>query len=150
MRRFLDLALVLVDDLAVGRRGLGMDRRLGQHGVDGLDRLAALIHLLEGLLGVVGVDRIARVVDVLEDLGHQQRDLAPVLLAERADGPARHLGAEAPLGAEGPDDGLGVLGFVAGRVVDERCCPHARAVDDREGRRGRTTDSHSTSNIDYA
>ena len=56
----LDLALVLVDHLAVGRGGPGVDGRLGQHGADGLDRLAALVHFLEGLLGVVGVDRVAR------------------------------------------------------------------------------------------
>ena len=83
MRLCLDLLLVLVDHLAVGRGGLGVDGRLGQHGADGLDRLAALVHLLEGLLGVVGVDRVTRLVDVLEDLGHQQRDLPLVLLAQR-------------------------------------------------------------------
>ena len=35
----LDLALVLVDHLAVGRGGLGVDVRPGQHGADRLDRL---------------------------------------------------------------------------------------------------------------
>ena len=137
MRLVLDLALVLVDHLAVGRGGLGADGRLGQHGADGLDRLAALVHLLEGLLGVVGVDRVARLVDVLEDLGHQQRGLPPVLLAQLARGLARHLGAVAALGAEGPDDGLGVLGLVLGGRCGGLLLPPRRPGDDHEGHQAR-------------
>ena len=53
----LDLLLVFVNHLAVGRHGTGSDGGLGQHGADGLDRLEALVHLLEGFPGSFGVDR---------------------------------------------------------------------------------------------